>query len=105
VLIATSNLWIAKIVRSGSVDHQEFTCYIKHLVFRGEGMFEISDTEAMLLRQRNGILSEANSTIALQNAEIAALRRAVLRTRRDLETVRTENTALKVQLTRLSRRH
>lgn len=67
-------------------------------------MFEVSDTEVMLVRQRNQILGEANSTIVGQNAEIAALRRALVKARNDLEAARAENTALKIQLTRVSRR-
>jgi len=66
---------------------------------------QITDTEFMLVRQRNQILSDAEAMLDARDRQIIELRKALAIVKNQLVAERTERLSLQIRLQRLSQRH
>lgn len=65
----------------------------------------ITDTEFLLVRQRNQVVADAEVAIDARDREIIELRKALGIVKSQLVTERAERASLAIQLQRLRQRH
>ena len=66
-------------------------------------MFNVTDTEFLLMRQRDQAVAQANATIDSANAEILALRRALKIVKNKLLDEQCRSAALEARLAAVER--